>query len=205
MLKVLIVEDEVLIAQHIKEVLIQSNYSVLGIAHDSESALDCIHSRQPELIILNINIDGYKDGIEVAEIVKEKYDIPIVFLTALSDIKTLERAKKVNPAAYIVKPFKAKDLVSSIVIGMYNYDFRKKSKAMSIEKVNTITIQPISSKEYEVLLDIQDGLTNAQIAKKQFLSLSTIKFHCKNIYDKLEVKNRTSAIRKVYAIDDNPS
>jgi len=197
MLRILIVEDEVMIAKHIEDVLLHNNYSIVGIAHDSESALDYIHSRSPQLVILDINIEGSKDGVEVAEVVREKYDIPIVFLTALSDVQTLERAKKVTPSAYIVKPFKPKDLISSIVIGLYNYDFRKQSKELSIQKVNTIASPAFSNKEYEVLLDIKEGLTNAQIAKKQFLSLSTIKFHSKNIYEKLDVKNRTSAIKKV--------
>ena len=197
MLKVLIVEDEVLIAKHLEEILLQNDYSIVGISHDSESALDHISSRDPQLIILDINIEGTKDGIEVAEFVRKKYDIPIIFLTALSDLKTLERAKKVNPAAYIVKPFKPKDLLSSIIIGMYNYEYRKHAAKMTIEKVNQIASQSLSQKEFEVLLDIQDGLTNAQIAKKHFLSLSTIKFHCKNIYEKLDVKNRTSAVRKL--------
>jgi len=197
MLKVLIVEDEVMIAKHIEEVLTQNAYSIAGIAHDSELALDYIYNREPDLIILDINIEGKRDGIEVAEIVRDKYDIPVIFLTALSDVKTLERAKQVNPCGYIVKPFKAKDLVSSIIIGQYNYDFRKQSKKLDFGTVNAAVLQPLSKKEFDVLLDIKDGLTNAQIAKKQYLSLSTIKFHSKNIYEKLEVKNRTSAIKKV--------
>lgn len=197
MKKVLIVEDEVMIAKHIEDVLVENGYNVIGVAHDSETASDYIFSRSPELIILDINIDGTKDGIEVAQVIKENYNIPLVFLTALSDDHTLERAKKVNPCAYIVKPFKAKDLISSIVIGLYNYEFRKQSKQLDLNKVNSIAYQPLSEKEYEVLLDIKEGLTNAQIAKKQFLALSTIKFHSKNIYEKLEVKNRTSAIKKI--------
>lgn len=197
MLKVLIVEDEVMIARHIEDILVSNQYTIVGIAHDSEAALDYVYSRSPELIIMDINLEDKKDGIELAQIVKEKYDIPIVFLTAHSDVETLHRAKEVNPCAYIVKPFKDKDLISSIVIGMYNYEFRKHSKELDLNKVNEIALQPLSKKEFEVLLDIKEGLTNAQIAKKQFLSLSTIKFHSKNIYEKLDVKNRTSAIKKV--------
>ncbi len=198
--KVLIIEDEAIIAKHIEDILIENDFSSVGIAHDSETALDYIYSRQPQLLILDINIDGSKDGIEVAEIVKEKYDIPVIFLTALSDLHTLDRAKKVNPCSYIVKPFNTKDLISSIIIGLYNYDFMKQSKQLDLANVNRIALHPLSPKEYEVLLDIKDGLTNAQIAKKQYLSLSTIKFHLKNIYNKLDVQNRTSAIRKVTGI-----
>jgi len=196
-LRVLIVEDEVLIAKHIEDTLQNNNFNVIGIAHDSETALDYINNRDPEFIILDINIDGQKDGIEVAEVVKKNYDIPFMFLTALSDISTLDRAKKVNPSGYIVKPFKARDLISSITIGLYNYEFKKTDSILSLEQVNTKAIEDLSQKEFEVLLDVTEGFTNAQIAKKQFISLSTVKFHTQNIYSKLDVKNRTSAIKKV--------
>lgn len=196
-IKVLVVEDEVMIAKHIEDTLISNGYTCVGIAHDSETALEYIHTRDPDLLLLDINIEGDKDGIDIAEIVKRNYEIPFLFLTALSDVSTLNRAKKANPCGYIVKPFKKKGLLSSITIGLYNYDFNKKSTPISMDMVNTLCVQPLSEKEYQVLLDLKDGMTNAQIAKKQFLSLSTIKFHCQNIYSKLDVKNRTSAIKKV--------
>ena len=196
-LNVLIVEDEVLIAKHIEETLISNNFKVIGIAHDSEYALDLIANRSPDFIMLDIHIDGSRDGIDLAEIIKENYDIPFLFLTAFSDFDTLERAKKVNPCAYLVKPFKPRDLISSITIGLYNYDLRKKSSGRTLESINKKTTSPISPKEFEILEDIMQGFTNAQIAKKQFISLSTVKFHTQNIYTKLDVKNRASAIRKM--------
>jgi len=199
-LRVLIVEDEVLIAKHIEDTLQNDNFTVVGIAHDSETALDYINNRNPEFIILDINIDGQKDGIEIAQIVKENYEIPFMFLTALSDISTLDRAKKVNPSGYIVKPFKARDLISSITIGLYNFEFKKTDKKLTLNQVNKKSIEPLSQKEFEVLLDITEGFTNAQIAKKQYISLSTVKFHSQNIYSKLDVKNRTSAIKKILDI-----
>ncbi|MBT8233950.1 MAG: response regulator transcription factor [Saprospiraceae bacterium] len=199
-LKVLIVEDEVLIAKHIEDTLLSNNFLPIGIAHDSETALDYIANRSPEFVILDINIDGNKDGIEVAEVLKANYDIPFMFLTALSDIQTLDRAKKVNPSGYIVKPFKTRDLISSITIGLYNYEFKKSDNSLSLEQVNEKAVDPLSQKEYDVLLDITEGFTNAQIAKKQFVSLSTIKFHSQNIYSKLGVNNRTSAIKKVLGL-----
>lgn len=196
-LRVIIVEDEVLIAKHIEDSLQNNNFSVVGIAHDSETALDYINNRNPDFIILDINIDGQKDGIEIAEIIKEKYNIPFMFLTALSDVNTLDRAKMANPSGYIVKPFKTRDLISSITIGLYNHEFNKSNSKLTLGQVNKKAFNNLSQKEFEVLLDISEGFTNAQIAKKQFVSLSTVKFHSQNIYSKLDVKNRTSAIKKV--------
>lgn len=200
MINTLIVEDEVLIAKHIEDALHEDDFKVIGIVHDSEAALDFISNHNPELIILDINILGVKDGIEVAQVVKEKYNIPFIFVTAHSDGNTLDRAKKVNPCAFIVKPFTTRDLLSSVTIGLYNFEFRKKYNQLDIDHVNKLALEPLSDKEFEVLLDIKEGLTNAQIAKKQYLAISTIKFHSKNIYLKLDVKNRTSAIKKIMEV-----
>lgn len=196
-IKVIIVEDEVLIARHIEEILIDGGYHVLGITHDSEKALDLISSQQPEVVILDINICGSKDGIEVAESINGFGKTAIIFLTALSDIHTLERAKKVNPAGYIIKPFKPSDLLSSITIGLYNYEFIRKKKVLTIEGINNIANRPMSTIEFDILMDIKDGLTNSQIAKKRFIALSTVKWHANNIYSKLNVNNRTSAIKAI--------
>ena len=199
-LNILIVEDEVIIAKHIEEHLLTHGYQIAGVVHDSETALDKIYTQSPDFIILDINIDGTRDGIEIAELVNEKYDIPFMFLTALSDLHTLDRAKKVNPCAYIVKPFKERDLVSNITIGLFNYQNRKQNREVTLEKVNAIALDPITRKEFEVLQDIIQGFTNNQIAKKQFVSLSAIKFHCQNIYSKMDVKNRSTLINKILTI-----
>jgi len=196
-LKILIVEDEVLIAKHIEDALSENGFFPVGIAHDSETALDYLNNRNPDFVVLDINIDGSRDGIDVAHIIKDNYDVPFMFLTALSDMNTLDRAKKANPCGYIVKPFKTRDLVSSITIGLYNYEFRKSNQELTLEAVNNHAVDPLSQKEFDILMDITEGFTNAQIAKKQFISLSTVKFHTQNIYTKLDVRNRTSAIKKV--------
>lgn len=199
-LKILIVEDEVLIAKHIEDALNDNGFIPVGIAHDGDTALEFVHNRTPDFIILDINIDGDKDGIDLAHIIRDKYDIPYMFLTALSDMNTLDRAKKTNPCGYIVKPFKTKDLISNITIGLYNYEFQKSDNKLTLEEVNKLAVEDLSQKEYDVLLDIVDGFTNAQIAKKQYISLSTVKFHTQNIYSKLDVSNRTTAIKKVLKI-----
>lgn len=196
-IRIVVVEDEVLIAKHIENILNKENYNVVGVAHDYDSALDYIKNRSPDFLILDISLDGDKDGIQLAQIVKEKFDIPFMFLTALGDKATLDRAKRVNPSGYIIKPFTPRDLISSITIGLYNYEFAKKEAKLDLAQVNSKALQDLSQKEYEILLDISEGLTNAQIGKKQFVSLSTVKYHVQNIYSKLNVKNRTSAVKKI--------
>lgn len=197
-LKIIVVEDDVIIARLIEEHLLDGGYHVLGVEHSGDRALDLIHNQQPDLVLLDINIDGSKDGIEVGEEIKAKYDIPFIFLTALSDLGTLERAKKALPCGYLVKPYKASDLYSTIAIGMYNFASRSTPHAnLTLDRVNQVSVDNITEREFEVLLDITQGLTNAQISEKQHLSLSTVKWHLQNIYSKLGVKNRTSAVKLV--------
>ncbi|WP_228014878.1 response regulator [Synechocystis salina] len=97
--KVLIVEDERLVAQHIAQLLKSDGYEVCAIASDGATALKKIAEFYPDLILLDIRIKGEIDGVEVAERIKSLYSIPIVYLTAFSDGETLERAQKTNPQA----------------------------------------------------------------------------------------------------------
>lgn len=194
-LNVIVVEDEAVIAQLLEFHVIQAGHNVLDIAHNSERALDLVHNLQPDLVLLDINILGERDGIQVGKIIKDKYKIPIIFITALSDMDTLKRAAEVQPVSYLVKPYKKDDLLAAMAIGMFNYQNRQQERSVTIELINGAALSPLSEKEYEVLLDISQGLTNDQIATKQFLSLNTIKWHSGNIYSKLGVKNRTEAAR----------
>ena len=196
-LKLIIVEDEVLIARHLEEIVTELGHKVIGVAHDSETALDMLHSRTVDMAILDIMIDGSKDGIEVAQIINDKYDIPFLFLTALSDLQTLDRARQVHPSAYLVKPFRPSDLQTSITVGFFNFQNRQQNKELTHDSVNAQAHSALSEIEFEVLIDITQGFTNAQIAKKRHVALSTIKWHVKNIYSKLGVKNRGSAINKI--------
>ena len=199
-LKILIVEDDAVIAQLIEFHLMDFGYHVLDIVHDSERALDKIHNLQPDLVMLDINILGTKDGIEIAHIIQEKYDIPYIFLTALSDKHTLQRAQELEPIGYVVKPFKESDLQATIAIGMSNYKKQNSETSLSIDKVNDIAISPLSSKEFEILIFVAKGFSNSQIASNLDISINTIKWHTQNIFSKLGVKNRTSAAQLIMSL-----
>jgi len=199
-LKILIVEDDPIIAQLIEHHLQEFGHQVLDIAHDSERALDLIHNLKPELVILDINIDGTKDGIDIATIMEDKYNVPYIFLTALSDQETLDRAANVTPLGYVVKPFKASNLKAAISIGISNYKKQKSKKELNQDIVNQIALSPLSFKEYKVLIDLSKGLTNVQIAQQLDVSSNTIKWHTQNIYSKLGVANRTAAAQLVMSL-----
>lgn len=195
--KILIVEDEVLIAEDLYDVLSSIGYFICDIAYDSESALDAIHQHQPDMVILDINIRGTKDGIEVAQIIQDRYDMPFIFLSSLSDKGTLERAKVTRPKGYLVKPFKDKDLMTTIEMAIYNHSVELQQKYMTYKHVNSISMQPLSNKEYQILTALVEGLNNRQIGEKHFVSINTVKTHVKRIFNKLQVNDRLSAIKKV--------
>jgi DNA-binding LytR/AlgR family response regulator len=118
--KILIVEDEWIVSEEIKELLIKNKYDVIGQAEDAESALAIVHESPADIALLDINIKGDKDGIELAQELNQTNTCAIIFLTAFDDKYFLDRAKKVKPAAYIVKPFEERNLKVAIEMAFNN-------------------------------------------------------------------------------------
>jgi DNA-binding LytR/AlgR family response regulator len=119
--RILIVEDELIIAQEIKRALIRLAYEPLEPIDNSEEVLAMLAHASVDLILMDINIKGDTDGIATAILLQSKYKIPLIFLTALSDDHTLQRAKIASPAGYIVKPFEDHDLKTNIEIALYKH------------------------------------------------------------------------------------
>lgn len=120
--KIGVVENEMVIADTICLTLRKLGYEVLPPSPNYNTAIKMIDTGKPDLLLLDINLGGQKDGIDVAQYVRNKLSIPVIFLTANSDIATVERAKQVNPNAYLVKPFTKEDLYSAIEIAISNFN-----------------------------------------------------------------------------------
>jgi two-component system response regulator LytT len=120
-IKILIIEDELIIAENMKEMLHELDYEVIGIASDTEEAYKILREKIPDIALIDIKLQHGEDGIELANSIKEEHDIPVVFISSFSDKETIERAKFVKPGGYIVKPFEKSDLYSSIEIALFNY------------------------------------------------------------------------------------
>jgi two-component system response regulator LytT len=115
-LKIGIVEDNLLIAESLHDTLTQIGYTPTPPARSYDEAIAMIQQHSPDLLFIDIIIEGQQDGIDLAETVKKDYNLPFIFLTANSDPQTVNRAKQVAPYAYLVKPFNEADLFSSIEI-----------------------------------------------------------------------------------------
>ena len=198
--RVLIVEDEPLIAEDISDFLGETNYICAGIAYDSETALDMLVNRNPDVALLDINIEGTKNGIEIAQAIRKKHNIPFIFLTSHSDKETLDKAKLTLPYGYIVKPFNENDLISSLEMAVFRHANENKSDVPQMSYINSRIPSPLTEKEYACLVQLSNGLTNKQMAEIQFISINTIKTHLKNLFIKLDVPNRTKAINKAFKL-----
>jgi CheY-like chemotaxis protein len=125
--RILIVEDEHIVAMGIKRMLKNLGYTVTGVASSGEDAIVKAESTFPDVVLMDIMLKGDMDGVEAAKKIKEKFEIPIVYLTAYSDNKILERAKTTEPLGYIIKPFDEKDLYSNIEVALHRYRKNKES------------------------------------------------------------------------------
>jgi len=124
--KILVVEDELIIADNICDILEELGYEVLEPVVSYTEALEILETEQPDLALLDIQLAGRRDGIDLAWKIRDNYNIPFIFLTSNADSRTIERAKKVSPPAYLLKPFNKNDLYTSIEIALYNYSQNKK-------------------------------------------------------------------------------
>ena len=119
---ILIVEDEQIVALDIQQMLQGLGYDAFAIAATADDALARARTRRPDLVLMDIRIKGERDGIETADVLRERFLTPVVFLTAHADEGTLNRAKKVEPLGYLVKPVKLQELHSAIELALYRHE-----------------------------------------------------------------------------------
>ncbi len=126
--KILIVEDEPIIAMELSHRLKRSGYDVIGTSASGVDAIKKSAEFNPDLILMDIHIPGKMDGIETVEIIHSTQDIPVIYLTAFSDEKTFERAKLTQPHGFLIKPFEQRELESTIEVALLNWSKGKKER-----------------------------------------------------------------------------
>jgi len=126
--QILVVEDESIVAEVIRRSLLNLGYEVLAVVSTGEKAIKKVEELSPDLVLMDIMLKGEMDGIEAAEQIRSSFNIPIVYLTAYSDQKIMERAKITEPYGYILKPFRERELQINIEIALYRHEMEKKLK-----------------------------------------------------------------------------
>lgn len=157
--KILIVEDEMIIAANISLQLTSLGYEVTGIIPRAEDALIHIDQQQPDILLLDINLKGTIDGIEMAQLMQKSHNIPIIYLTANADEAHFNRAKSTNPYAFISKPFKKLDLERAIELTINRVKSEKETP--SLEKADPFILSDsifVRHLEKMVKVDIKDIL-----------------------------------------------
>ena len=134
--KILIVEDDIFSASIIKKILSNHSYEVTDIISDSGDVMSSIDKNVPDLILMDIVIQGGMDGIQIAEIIKEKNDIPIIYLTGDSSEETIQRAKITEPFGYLIKPVNEKILLTNIELSIFKQNEQIKRNLKVLKEIN---------------------------------------------------------------------
>ena len=162
--RILIVEDESIIALETQESLKTLGYEICAIVNSGAGAIKNIEEKQTDLILMDIHLKGDIDGIETAEIIQSNHHIPIIFLTAFSDERVLDRAKRTKPYGYLLKPFKKQDLKVAIEMALYIFKLEadRKKALDDLQKAN---------EELESRVQRRTGeLTKANKSKSKFVA-----------------------------------
>ncbi len=127
-IKILIVEDNVIIADDMQSMLEEIGYEIVDNVIVYEQAVDVLKNNQVDLVLIDIILASDKTGIDLGKHIRENYNIPFIFVTSNSDRATVENAKTVKPDGYLVKPFEQQDLYTSIEIALSNFNYNAKMK-----------------------------------------------------------------------------
>jgi adenylate cyclase len=172
--RILIAEDENIIAKDIERTLKKLGYEVVGSVRSGEQLLKQFASSNPDLILMDINLEGKLSGIDVSEEIKKDGDVPVIYLTALADNSTINRAKITEPFGYIVKPFDEDTLRTSIEMGLYKFEISQKLR------VRTRELEEERIKSNQLLQDIlpseiiDEFKRNGSVSPKYYKSVSII-------------------------------
>lgn len=117
--KILIVEDDAINIAVIERQLVKLGYSIAGIVRTGEEAVECARKNRPDLVLMDVELEGEMDGIEAAAIIRKSSSIPVVYLTANSDDQTIERARSTEAYGYLHKPFQEREVHSTVQMALY--------------------------------------------------------------------------------------
>ena len=194
--KILIVEDERIVAEDIKMKLEMTGYAVAGIASSGKESIKKTEKLGPDLVLMDIVLEGKMDGIEAAGVILSRFNIPVVYLTAYSDKKTLTRAKATEPFGFIIKPFETQDLFTAIEMALYRHKLRNMLKE-SEERYNALFDRSLS---YVYVHDFNGQFIDANAAALKALGYKRKEMLALNFASLLDESRLTKAIKSLQEI-----
>lgn len=166
--KIFIVEDESIVALDLKYSLESLGYQVCGIASTAEEGVERILELKPQLVLMDIGLEGGTDGITAASEIKSKLDLPLIYLTANSDESTLNRAKVTGPFGYVLKPFDERELQTTIEMALYKYEAESKLKAN--ERWFSTTLKSVG--DAVITTDLEGNVTFMNVIAEELTGFS---------------------------------
>jgi DNA-binding NarL/FixJ family response regulator len=198
--KVLVVEDEDIVALDLQETLVDLGYHVVGVAGSGPKAIRLIKEHDPNVVLLDIHLRGEMDGIAVAASVTNRQSTAVIFLSAHTDDSTFQRAMGTRPYGFLAKPFSKNDLDTTVRLAIAQH-----GNALATELTldppaeNSSTTQFLTNRELEVLRLTASGISRKEMAHVLAISEKTVAFHKDNLKKKLGL-DTTAALTR-YALD----
>lgn len=182
-MKILIVEDEQIVAQNLKDVLGKAGYQVFGPADRHDRGVDMFLRNKPDLILCDVKIKGSLSGIDLIRHLRADHQFKVIYLTAYGDENLLAEAWKTKPEAFLLKPYSEKQLLVTLKL------------AFDVKEPATIPLKPddpkvkaytdLSIREREILALVAKGHSSKEISEELFISIHTVDTHRKNILGKM--------------------
>jgi DNA-binding NarL/FixJ family response regulator len=207
-IKVIIVEDQLLILNSLKIILnMTEDIEIVGTAMNGKDALLAIEQRQPDVLLMDVHMP-IMDGLEAAKIAKAKWpSVKIIMLTTLQTRDSVVGALDAGAEGYLLKAIDPMDLAAAIRLVSHGEMMisQEVAKLLFNNPIGDLTkktdeLDALTERELEILKCISDGLTNALIASKLFLSEGTVRNYISSIYNKLNVHSRIEAVKKAKSI-----
>jgi len=167
---ILVVEDESIVAKDIQNSLKKLGYAVPSVENSGEDAIDAAGKYRPDLVLMDIMLKGDISGIDAAEQVKNRYQIPVIFLTAYADESTLSKAKVTEPYGYIIKPFKEIDLHTSIEMALY-----KHGKEQEVKKERDLYSSIVLDKSAEDCIFVKSNSRLVKVKTRDIYFIEALK------------------------------
>src|SRR5690242_10206984 len=165
--KILIVEDESIVALDLQERLTRLGYQVIGMATSGGEAICLAEAWHPNLVLMDIRLKGVMDGIETAQELRARFNTPVIYLTAHADDATLQRAKTTEPFGYLTKPFEERELHAALDMALYKIQMERRLQRQATQLQRIVTIIP----EGVALLDADHRLIMVNSQAEAFLAI----------------------------------
>ncbi|HEX6245706.1 MAG TPA: response regulator transcription factor [Polyangiales bacterium] len=201
--RVLVVEDDRLVALDLSSMLTEFGFVVCGTVYSADEAIEAAQRTRPDLVLMDIRLSGPADGIEAAERLRALLGLHVVYLTANSDLSTVERAKATEPYGYVLKPVRPLDLRCCLELALHRVRQARaaggsvpapRGPSTSQSGVHSPLLASLSTREVEVLTLIVRGHTSKDIAQALGIAKPTVDTYRARLVDKLGAKSRADLV-----------